>query len=140
LQNLAQYLGIDDQVEFHEVFQKEDYIRCLKESDVYFLPSFRETTPITLLEAALAGCYPVVIDNSGAGEIVRRIGGKAVPAHTKTQVVAQLADTLQWCNSHRAYCATAANDISAKAADEFGRTTYVKRINEIYAEATRHKL
>jgi len=140
LQNFAQRLGIDDRVDFHEVFQKEEYIRCLKESDVYFLPSFRETTPITLLEAALAGCYPVVVDNSGAGEIVRRIGGKVVPAHNKAQVVTELADALQWCENHRAYCAAAGKDISAKAADQFGRPRYVKRINEIYAEATQHKL
>jgi glycosyltransferase involved in cell wall biosynthesis len=140
LRNLAQKLRIDDRVEFHQGFQKEDYIRCLKDSDVYFLPSFRETTPITLLEAALARCYPVVVDNSGAGEIVRRIGGKAVPAHNRTQVVTQLADTLQWCDSHRAYCAEVANGISAKAADEFSRTRYVERINEIYKQATKHKL
>jgi glycosyltransferase involved in cell wall biosynthesis len=140
LRNLAQNFGIDDRVEFHPGFQRETYIRCLKESDVYFLPSFRETTPITLLEAALAGCYPVVVDNSGAGEIVRRIGGRAVPAQDRTQVVTQLADTLQWCDSHRAYCTEAANDISAKAADEFGRTRYVERINEIYEQATEHKL
>lgn len=140
LRNLAQTLGIADRVEFHQGFHKGDYIRCLKESDVYFLPSFRETTPITLLEAALAGCYPVVVDNSGAGEIVRRIGGRAIPAYNKTQVVTQLADTLQWCESHREYCAATANDISAKAADDFGRAGYVKRINEIYAEATQHKL
>ncbi len=140
LQNLAQKLGIDDRVEFHQGFHKEEYLRCLKDSDVYFLPSFRETTPITLLEAALAGCYPVVVDNSGAGEIVRRIGGKAVPAHNRTQVVNELADTVQWCQSHRAYCAAAATDISGKAAEEFSRAKYVKRINEIYAEATRHKL
>jgi glycosyltransferase involved in cell wall biosynthesis len=140
LRNLVQKLGIEDRVKFHEGFHKEDYIRRLKESDVYFLPSFRETTPITLLEAALAGCYPVVVDNSGAGEIVRRIGGKAVPAHNKTQLVNELADTIQWCQSHRAYCAAAATDISGKAAEEFGRARYVKRINEIYAETTRHKL
>jgi glycosyltransferase involved in cell wall biosynthesis len=139
LRVLAQELGIGDRVEFHRGFKHEDYIRRLKESDIYFLPSFRETTPITLLEAALAGCYPVVADNSGAGEIVRRIGGTAVPAHDRTQIVSKLADTLQWCESHREYCASAAGDITAKAAEEFGRERYVKRINEIYAEATRQK-
>jgi glycosyltransferase involved in cell wall biosynthesis len=135
LQTLAQKLGIDDRVEFHHGFHREDYVRRLKESDIYFLPSFRETTPITLLEAALAGCYPVVADNSGAGEIVRRIGGTAVPVHNRAQLVSQLADTLQWCGSHREYCASATREISANAAEEFGREKYVKRINEIYAEA-----
>ncbi len=140
LHALARRLGIHDRVEFHQGLQGEDYVRCLKESDVYFLPSFRETTPITLLEAALAGCYLVVADNSGAGEIVRRIGGTAVPAHDRAQIVSQLADTLQLCDSHREYCVSAGSDISAKAAEEFGRAKYVQRINEIYTEATRTKL
>jgi glycosyltransferase involved in cell wall biosynthesis len=140
LQTLARTLGIEDCVEFHQGFHREEYVRRLKESDIYFLPSFRETTPITLLEAALAGCYPVVADNSGAGEIVRRIGGKAVSSHNRAQIVSQLADALQWCESHREYCAAAASDISAKAAEEFGRAKYVKRINEIYEEATRAQL
>ena len=135
LRQLAQKLGIEDRVEFHRGFHREDYIRHLKESDVYFLPSFRETTPITLLEAALAGCYPVVADNSGAGEIVRRIGGTAVPAHDRTQIVRQLADALQWCSTHREQCASAASEISAKAAETFARARYVKRINEIYEQA-----
>ena len=139
LQSLAQQLGVDEQVEFHQGFHKEDYVRRLKESDIYFLPSFRETTPITLIEAALAGCYPVVADNSGAGEIVRRIGGRAVPAHNKTQIVNEMADAIQWCDSHREYCAAAANDISAKVAEEFGRANYVRRINEIYADAMKDK-
>jgi len=135
LRTLAQKLRIEDRVEFHQGFHREDYVRRLKESDVYFLPSFRETTPITLLEAALAGCYPVVADNSGAGEIVRRIGGTAVTAYNRPQIVNQLANTLQRCESHRGYYASAAIDISAKAAEEFGRARYIQGTNEIYAEA-----
>ena len=135
LQQLACRLGLDDCVEFHRGFEREDYIRRLKESEIYLLPSFRETTPITLVEAALAGCYPVVADNSGAGEIVRRIGGTAVPAHNHTQTVRALADALQWCADHRESCSNATKLISEKANEEFGRERYVKRINEIYQQA-----
>lgn len=136
LRNLAQTLGIEDRVEFHQGFHREDYIRRLKESDVYFLPSFRETTPITLLEAVLAGCYPVVADNSGAGEILRRIGGTAVLAHDRRQIVSDLADALEWCDRNRSLIAFEAHKASAKAADEFGKARYIRRINEIYQQAT----
>jgi glycosyltransferase involved in cell wall biosynthesis len=139
LRNLAQTLGIEDRVEFHKGFHREGYIRRLKESDVYFLPSFRETTPITLLEAALAGCYPIVADNSGAGEIVQRIGGKAVPAHDRRQVVSDLADALEWCDRNRRAIASEGQKASAKAADEFGMAHYIHRINEIYQQATGRK-
>lgn len=139
LRNLAQKLGIEDRVEFHQGFHREDYIRRLKESDVYFLPSFRETTPITLLEAALAGCYPIVADNSGAGEIVQRIGGKAVQAHHCRQIVSELADALEWCDGNRRAIASEGQEASAKAADEFGKAYYVQRMNEIYQQATGRK-
>jgi len=135
LRTLASRLGLGDRVQFHQGFEREDYINRLKESDVYFLPSFRETTPITLIEAALAGCYPVVADSSGAGEIVRCIGGTAVPANNHTQIVKALADALQWCAAHRESCGNAARQISEKAREEFGRERYVKRINEIYQQA-----
>ncbi len=135
LRQLARRLGLEGSVEFHQGFERDDYIRQLKESDVYFLPSFRETTPITLLEAALAGCYPLVADSSGAGEIVRLIGGTAVAARDRGQIVAGLADALQWCDRNRSTIASEAMTASAKAADEFGKSRYTRRIHEIYQEA-----
>ena len=135
LRTLACRLRIEDCVEFHQGFERDDYIRRLKESDIYFLPSFRETTPITLIEAAMAGCYPLVADSSGAGEIVRSIGGMAVAACSREQIIAALADALQWCNRNRDAVAATARQVSAKAADEFAKARYVQRINDIYRMA-----
>ncbi len=67
---------------------------ALHRSHVYFLPSFRESTPVTLLESYLAGCYPIVADTSAQGEIVRRAGGRAVPVESPAQVVRDLADAV----------------------------------------------
>ena len=136
LQTLASRLGLADCVEFHQGFAHEAYMNCLKDSDIYFLPSFRETTPITLIEAALAGCYPVVADSSGAGEIVRRIGGMAVAAHNRRQIVSDLADALEWCDRNRSTISSEAQKASSKAVDEFGKARYIRRINEIYQDAT----
>lgn len=139
LQKLSRKLDIDDRVEFHSGFQHGDYIKRLKESDVYFLPSFRETTPITLLEAALAGCYPVVADSSGAGEIVHRIGGKAVPAHGRPQLVKDLADAIEWCSHNRETISIAAQESSQKVANEFSQARYGQTIESIYRSALVNK-
>lgn len=136
MQNLAKRLGIDRQVEFHRGFERAPYIDKLKESDVYFLPSFRETSPITLLEAALAGCYPVVADSSGAGEIVRRIGGSAVPARNRAQLVADLADKLEWCHRNRTEIQSAGEQASLNVAEEFGQTHYLRTIESLYSKVT----
>jgi len=136
MQKLARRLGISARVEFHRGFSRDPYIAQLKNSDVYFLPSFRETSPITLLEAALAGCYPVVADSSGAGEIVRRIGGTAVPACDRGQIVADLVTALEWCDRNRGAIRQAGQEASAKVADEFGQAHYLKTIDGLYSTVT----
>ncbi len=133
MQALAQRLGLDDCVNFHPGFSHQAYVDRLKAADVYFLPSFRETSPITLLEAILAGCYPVVADRSGAGEIVRLVGGAAVSAQNRTQIVAALANALIWCDQNRDAMRQAAHEASAKVAVEFGQQRYLETTDELYS-------
>ncbi len=102
LRKLADELGIMANVDFHQGFRGADYIAALQNHHVYFLPSFRESTPVTLLEAYLAGCYPVVADTSAQGEIVRLAGGTAVPLTDIEGLVDGLADALLECDANRA--------------------------------------
>lgn len=101
LRKLADELGIMANVDFHQGFRGADYIAALQNHHVYFLPSFRESTPVTLLEAYLAGCYPVVADTSAQGEIVRLAGGTAVPLTDIDGLVDGLADALLECDANR---------------------------------------
>lgn len=102
LRKLVDELGIMANVDFHQGFRGADYIAALQNHHVYFLPSFRESTPVTLLEAYLAGCYPVVADTSAQGEIVRLAGGTAVPLTDIEGLVDGLADALLACDANRA--------------------------------------
>jgi glycosyltransferase involved in cell wall biosynthesis len=101
LRKLAVELGIKEFIDFHPGYKGQDYIKALHEHHVYFLPSFRESTPVTLLEAYLAGCYPVVADTSAQGEIVRLAGGMAVPLTDIDGLADGLAEALIWCSMHR---------------------------------------
>ena len=92
----ASRLGLSSgEVEFHAGFSGEDYIRVLRESEVYLLPSFRETTGMTLVEAMVAGCYPIVADASAQGEIIREFGGDAIPTISIESLVCGLADAIE---------------------------------------------
>ena len=102
LKELAEELGISEKCDFREGYRGADYISALQGNHIYFLPSFRESTPVTLLEAYLAGCYPVVADTSAQGEIVRLAGGKAVPLTTVDGLVDGLARALLDCEANRA--------------------------------------
>lgn len=135
LQKLAGDLELTGKVEFHMGFSGDDYIRALHDSDIYFLPSFRESTPVTLLEAYLAGCYPVVADMSAQGEIVRLAGGKAVAAGTQDAMVHGLADAILWCHQNRDALATEVAKATAKVADHFSSERYDKVLDQAYLTA-----
>lgn len=91
---LAAELGLAGDVTFHSGFSGVEYFEALRDSDVYFLPSLRETTPVTMMEAMLAGCQPVVADIGGAGEMARNAGDAGVAATDPGSLVEGLADEL----------------------------------------------
>ncbi len=102
LMKLADELGLGERVEFHPGFSGDAYVAALHATDVYFLPSFRESTPVTLLESYLAGCYPVVADTSAQGEIVRLAGGTAVAVTDMDGLITGLAAAIIECARTRA--------------------------------------
>jgi glycosyltransferase involved in cell wall biosynthesis len=138
LQALSKELGLNDKVEFNLGYSGDDYIRALQSSDVYFLPSFRESTPVTLLEAYLAGCYPVVADTSAQGEIVRLAGGKAVVANTQDQMVRGLADAVIWCERNRDALPVEAAKAANRVAEHFSSERYDQVLAGAYNTAMEH--
>ncbi len=135
LRSLATGLGLDGKVVFHPGYQGDAYIQALQDADVYFLPSFRESTPVTLLEAYLAGCYPVVADTSAQGEIVRLAGGSAVPVNSMAGLIQGLADALAWCSSHRADLPELAAAGAETVARHFSSERYDQVIETAYSTA-----
>lgn len=135
LQAISKELGLNDKVEFNLGYSGDDYVRALQASDVYFLPSFRESTPVTLLEAYLAGCYPVVADTSAQGEIVRLAGGKAVAAETQDQMVRGLADAVIWCERNRAALPVEAAKAANRVAEHFSSERYEEVLADAYRTA-----
>jgi glycosyltransferase involved in cell wall biosynthesis len=129
---LMESLGLSTRVTFHDGFKGQDYIDALHASDVYLLPSFREGTPVTLLEAMLAGCYAVVADMSAQGEIVRMAGGHAVTAETIPKTERGLADALLWCGRHREQLPLLAAASAACVAEYFSSERYDVTLERAY--------
>jgi glycosyltransferase involved in cell wall biosynthesis len=133
LRKLAEELGISANVDFHPGFRGADYIAALQDQHIYFLPSFRESTPVTLLEAYLAGCYPVVADTSAQGEIVRLAGGTAVPLTDIDGLVNGLADALLECDANRAQLSEENGKSLVILAEYFHSDRYDMEIASAYA-------
>lgn len=137
LRELSKQLGLEDKVDFHPGYQGQEFLNALHASDVYFLPSFRESTPVTLLEAYLAGCYPVVADTSAQGEIVRLAGGHAVPVENMDSLIKGLAEAILWCAAHRTELPDLATKSAQIVARHFSSVRYQNTLEQAYATALR---
>lgn len=135
LRRLAGELGLGDRVVFHPGYRGEDYHAALHRSHLYFLPSFRESTPVTLLEAYLAGCYPVVADTSAQGEIVRRIGGLAVPIDSVDGLVNGLAAGVVDASERRETLHDEVSSWLPGLLEMFHASRYDRAIEEAYSRA-----
>ena len=132
LPRLARDLGIDESVTMHPGFSGQDYADVLSGSDIYLLPSFRETLGITMIEAMLAGCYSIVADISAQGEIVRMAGGTAVPTTSREEVIEGLAEAIIWCDRNREAMAARAVEAGATVAAAFNADRLDSRILALY--------
>lgn len=139
LKQLAHSLGIYEKINFHMGYSGGAYVQALQESHIYFLPSFRESTPVTLIEAYIAGCYPVVADTSAQGEIVNYVGGHAVAVENVEQLITGLADGVIWAVSHRDEISQSYAQRLDKIREYFSAQTYVDTIEQAYQLALQQK-
>jgi glycosyltransferase involved in cell wall biosynthesis len=94
LQRLAKHLGIAEEVDLGRQMPREDYIRELQDTDLYLLPSLHEGGGLTMMEAMLAGCVPIVAACGGPGTTVTNECGVSVPVTTPKQMTAEIADAV----------------------------------------------
>jgi len=132
LKALANRLGLQE-VEFHPGLAGTTYFNALKSNDVYLMPSFRETAGITMLEAVIAGCYPIVANTSASGEIIRSVGGHALPLTNPDDMVFRIADALVWCSRENKKMKAIAASAGSKISRLFSESTYCEAINTAYA-------
>jgi glycosyltransferase involved in cell wall biosynthesis len=134
MKSLAKQLGIAQQVHFHEGFVGVEYVKRLLASDIYLLPSVRETAGITMMEAMMAGCFPIVLAGTGAGDIVERSGGAAIQADSPNEAVDKIAAQLKWCFVNRRGMRQQAKAAGNNIRSLFSEEHYQGRIAEIYTE------
>lgn len=94
LQNLTRRLGLEKEVIFQSPLRGSAYHQALRDADIYLLPSLRDNAPITLMEAMLAGCVPLVADCGGPAAIVTPACGILVPVTSSGAVITALAEAL----------------------------------------------
>jgi glycosyltransferase involved in cell wall biosynthesis len=139
LKELAVRLGLQREVLFVDSLQGEDYQRELGATHVYLLPSLRDNAPVTLTEAMLAGCVPVVADCGGPGIIVTAACGYKIPVVNREQMVAQLAEAILNLNRDRNLILEKGRAAAQRIATDFSEENYRKTVNAVYAAVMKTK-
>ena len=140
LKRRAHALGIDDWVEFHMGFSGAEYFNKLKESHVFILPSFRENAGITMLEAMLAGCVPVIMDASAQAGVVTDLCGFKIPVGRATDISKDLASAVSLLAQQPQRRIEMGRAASALVAASFSEDSYLSNINRVYSDALQQRL
>jgi glycosyltransferase involved in cell wall biosynthesis len=133
LKELAGRLGLQREVLFTDGLQGEDYQRELGATHIYLLPSFRESGGLTMMEAMLAGCVPVVAECGGPGIIVTAACGYKIPVINREQMVAQLAAAIVEMDRDRNLILEKGRAAAQRIATDFSEENYRKTVNTVYA-------
>jgi glycosyltransferase involved in cell wall biosynthesis len=133
LKRLAIKLGLSSEVLFADNLQGEDYQRELGATHIYLLPSLRDSAPVTLTEAMLAGCVPVVADGGGPGIMVTSDCGYIVSVNNPEQTVTQLAAAIVEMHRDRKIILEKGRAASRRIATDFSEANYRKTVNAVYA-------
>jgi glycosyltransferase involved in cell wall biosynthesis len=135
LKRLTHKLGLDARVTFHPGYKGDDYVKTLQSNHVFLLPSFRESLGITMIEAVIAGCYPVVADISAPGEIIRRSGGIALKVDTQENLIQAMVDAVMWCSQNKTQLKEMALSVGKNIANDFSSERYRRLIECAYETA-----
>ena len=135
LKKLVEKFRLSDLIHLIDAFSGRAYIDQLFSSHLYLLPSLRDGAPVTLMEAMLAGCVPIVLDAGGPGEIVTEDCGFKIPPISPSYVVTQIERIIVGIHEDR----TKLNQLSEAARERIQKTysirSYLTAVESSYVTA-----
>jgi glycosyltransferase involved in cell wall biosynthesis len=139
LKALAKKLGIEDDVIIGKDFSREDYMRELKDTDLYLLPSLREGGGLTMMESMLAGCVPIVADCGGPGTAVTDECGVRIPVTTPGEMAEKIAAAVVRFDNDRTLAPKLGAAAAARIASTYADYRFLSAMNTVYDAAVASK-
>ena len=136
LKKLASQLGLTAEVEFADNLHGEAYQSELGSTHIYLLPSLRDSAPVTLTEAMLAGCVPIVAAGGGPEIMVSADCGYKFPTTSRKQLVNQIAETIIAIDRNRNLILEKGRAASQRIAAGFSEENYRATVNAVYRSVT----
>jgi glycosyltransferase involved in cell wall biosynthesis len=133
LQQLIVQLGLKDEVILGEPLRGPAYLGELRETHVFLLPSFRESAGLTMMEAMLSGCVPIVADCAGPGNIVTADCGYKIPVSNAERMIDEMARVIVELDANRKIILKKGTAARERIATAFSEQNYRRTINAVYA-------
>ena len=132
LRKLSTKLGLDDQVILGERFESADFATALGTFDICLLPSLRDGAGLSIMEAMLAGCVPIVADWCGPAEFVTEACGFKIPVTIPDRMAADIADVLCRLDADRNLVHTLGNAARERIRVAYSERQFLNSMEEIY--------
>lgn len=136
LKKQVRELNLEKEVYFGDAMSREDYQRELGNTHVYLLPSLRESVGLTMMEAMLAGCVPIVADCGGPNYIVTDDCGYRIAVSSREQMVREIVDAIRTIDLDRSIILKKGELASKRIATHFTEDNYRRTVNAIYSAVT----
>jgi glycosyltransferase involved in cell wall biosynthesis len=133
LRRLADKLGIGDSVVLGEAFPREELVDRLREFDICLLPSLREGGGLTMMEASIARCVPIVAACGGPGDSVSAEFGFPIPVQKPQQMIEAIADAVLLLHRDRELLAKMAIAAGHAMQQRSSRARFQEMISGTYA-------
>ena len=136
LKKLAAELDLTSEIIFGDAMSREDYQQELGRTHLYLLPSMRESVGLTMMEAMLAGCVPIVADCGGPRLMVTEDSGYKIPISTIKRMSEDIADVIVAIDRDRRILAEKGPLASRRISTHFTEQNYSDTVNAVYRALT----
>ena len=135
LKDLIGKFGLSDSIHLTNGFSGQAYLDQLFTCHLYLLPSLRDGAPVTLMEAMLAGCVPIVLDAGGPGEIVTEDCGFKICPISPSYVVTQIERIMVGIHEDRTKLKQLSEAARERIQETYSINNYLTAVESAYAAA-----
>jgi glycosyltransferase involved in cell wall biosynthesis len=132
LKVLAKKLNLTDEIVFGQSMARAAYQEELGRTHIYLLPSMRETVGLTMLEAMLAGCVPIVADNGGPRVTVTDECGYKIAVTTHARMAEEIANVVERIDRDRQVILDKGRKASERVMELHTEENYLRSVGGVY--------
>jgi glycosyltransferase involved in cell wall biosynthesis len=140
LHHLSKRLQLTDQVILGEQFDAADFAAALATFDIVLLPSLRDGAGLSIMEAMLAGCVPIVADWCGPAEFVTPECGYKVAVTNPTNMAIEIARILHELDKDRDLLKAKGKLAEDRIRSNYNEKQFLDFMTEIYKRSVDHFL